>query len=232
MREAANNTAVLEALRSRLIVSCQAAEGDPLDDTATLSRIAASVLRGGAAGLRAEGADRIAAFRALTALPIIGIIKRYDAAGDVYITPDFASARAVSGAGAEIIALDCTARRLVEPEPWPRLIRRIHEELRCPVMADIATVEDAIAAEAAGADVVATTLCGYTQETRSMQTVPWALIAALVSRLRVPLIVEGHVSDPADVRRALAMGAHAVVVGSAITRPESITARFVAATRP
>src|SRR3978361_1169608 len=118
-----------------------------MDNTDTLSRMAAAVLRGGAAGLRAEGADRIAAFRALTEAPIIGIIKRYDRNGDVYITPDFASARAISDAGADVIALDCTQRRLAEAEPWPEIIRRIHQELGCLVLADIATLEDALAAE-------------------------------------------------------------------------------------
>ena len=219
------------SLRGRLIVSCQADEGDPLDDTDTLVRIAASVLRGGAGGLRAEGVDHIVAFRAKTDLPIIGIIKTYDQNGDVYITPDFKSSRAVSEAGADIIALDCTRRRLLEPDPWPELIRRIHIELHRPVCADIATLEDAIAAENAGADAVATTLYGYTSETSGIRAVCWPLIDSLVTRLNIPVIVEGHITQPEEVTRALAMGAHSVVIGSAITRPQTITARFVEATR-
>ena len=121
----ASRNSPLEALRGRLIVSCQASEGDPLDDLDTLTRIATSVLRGGAGGLRAEGVERIAAFRAITQLPVIGIIKACDANGDVYITPDFRSAKAISDAGADIVALDCTVRRLTAAEPWPELIRRI-----------------------------------------------------------------------------------------------------------
>jgi N-acylglucosamine-6-phosphate 2-epimerase len=221
----------LDAIRGRLIVSCQASEGDPLDNLDTLTRIATSVLRGGAGGLRAEGVPRIAAFRAITQLPIIGLIKTYDANGDVYITPDFHSAKAVSDAGADIIALDCTAHRLTATEPWPELIRRIHTELNRPVLADIATLEDALAAERAGADAVATTLYGYTTETANIRTVPWSLIQSLVAHLTVPVLVEGHITDPQDARRALDMGATAVVVGSAITRPGTITARFVEATQ-
>jgi N-acylglucosamine-6-phosphate 2-epimerase len=221
-----------QALRGRLIVSCQASEGDPLDDLDTLTRIAASVLRGGAGGLRAEGVSRIAAFRAITQLPIIGIIKTYDANGDVYITPDFVSAKAVHEAGADIIALDCTARRLTAGEPWPGLISRIHAELGRPVLADIATLEDAVAAERAGADAVATTLYGYTAETANMRTFSWSLLEFIVERLRIPVLAEGHILQPEEVRRALEQGATAVVVGSAITRPETITSRFVnAATR-
>jgi N-acylglucosamine-6-phosphate 2-epimerase len=223
-------TATLERLRGRLIVSCQAPQGDPLDNVDTLRRIAVAVLRGGAGGLRAEGAECVRALREVTELPIIGLAKKYDANGDVYITPDFASARAVSEAGAEIIALDCTRRRLNEAEPWPKLIRRIHDELGKIVCADVATIDDAIAAEEAGADIVASTLYGYTAETAGARKVSWPLIEEMVARLKIPVIVEGHVTEPDEVRRALRAGAHAVVVGSAITRPESITARFVQAT--
>jgi N-acylglucosamine-6-phosphate 2-epimerase len=221
----------LEALRGRLIVSCQASEGDPLDNLDTLTRIAISVLRGGAGGLRAEGVPRIAAFRAITQLPIIGIIKTYDTNGDVSITPDFRSAKAVSDAGADIIALDCTARRLTAAEPWPELIHRIHAELNRPVLADIATLADALAAERAKADAVATTLYGYTAETANIHAVSWPLIQSLAAHLTIPVLVEGHIANPEEVHRALELGAAAVVVGSAITRPETITARFVEAAR-
>jgi N-acylglucosamine-6-phosphate 2-epimerase len=209
-----------------LIVSCQAAPGDPLDHLETLRRLALSVLRGGAGGLRANGVECIAAFRRETSLPIIGILKRY-AGGEAVITPDFASAAAISAAGADVVALDCTQRRLTAQEPWPGSIPRIHEELQKPVLADIATFEDAVAAEAAGADAVATTLYGFTAETAQFHCVNWELVARLVARLRVPVIVEGHITQPEEVKRALDLGAYAVVVGSAITRPESITARFV-----
>jgi N-acylglucosamine-6-phosphate 2-epimerase len=218
---------VLEKLRGRLVVSCQASTGDPLDHLETLTRVATAVLKGGAGGLRAEGIKYVSAFRAMSDLPIIGMIKGRDADGEVYITPTFVSAQAVSAAGADIIALDCTQRRLAEGEPWPRLIMRIHAELGRPVLADIATLEDSLAAEDAGADAVATTLYGYTAETSGRNTVPWPLIEALVNRLTVPVIVEGHITQPEELRRAFALGAHCVVVGSAITRPQYITARFV-----
>jgi N-acylglucosamine-6-phosphate 2-epimerase len=227
----ASRNSPTEALRGQLIVSVQADEGDPLDDLDTLTRIAASVLRGGAGGLRAEGVSRIAAFRKLTELPIIGIIKTHDTNGDVYITPDFCSAKAISDAGADIIALDCTARRLTAAEPWPELIRRTHTELNRPVLADIATLEDAIAAESAGADAVATTLYGYTEGTAGQRTVSWPLVQSILARLTIPVVVEGHITDPVEAGKALELGAHAVVVGSAITRPETITARFAQATQ-
>jgi len=213
------------SLRGSLIVSCQAAPGDPLDDVDTLRRIAVSVVRGGAGGLRANGVACTSAFRA-AGVPIIGIEKR-KMDGEVVITPDFELARSIADAGADVIALDCTSNRPVSAEPWRELLRRIQAELGKPVLADIASFEDAMAAQEAGADAVATTLYGFTPETAQFRAVNWELVGWLVKELHAPLIVEGHISHPEEVRRALELGAFAVVVGSAITRPESITARFV-----
>jgi N-acylglucosamine-6-phosphate 2-epimerase len=216
------------SLRGSLIVSCQAAPGDPLDHVDTLRRIALSVVRGGAGGLRANGVACIEAFRQETGVPIIGIVKR-KLGEEISITPDFASAETIASAGADVIALDCTTNRATAAERWPELIHRIHAELAKPVLADIASFEDAVAAQEAGADAVATTLYGFTPETAQFRSVNWGLVERLVRKMDIPLIVEGHISQPEEVKRALDTGAYAVVVGSAITRPESITARFVKA---
>lgn len=213
------------SLKGRLIVSCQAPAGDPLHHTDTLARIAASAVRGGAAGLRANGVECVAAFRRQTALPIIGIEKK-KLGGEISITPDFASAQALVRAGADVIALDCSAARHLSAEPWRELISRIHSDLSAPVLADIATLEEALAAEAGGADAVATTLYGFTPQTAGARSVNWELVETLARSLRIPLIVEGHIAQPSEARRALERGAFAVVVGGAITRPEAIAARF------
>jgi N-acylglucosamine-6-phosphate 2-epimerase len=219
-----------EQLRRGLIVSCQADKGDPLDDTATLTRIAASVLRGGADGLRAEGEEHIRAFRELTAKPIIGMKKRYHD-GQVFITPDYTSAEAVAGAGASILAVDCTERQAPFREPWPAIVRSIHNMLDLPVMADISTFEEAQRAIDAGVDAVATTLAGYTPASVGLVGPAWDLVAMLVEKSPVPVILEGRIESPTDVRRALDLGAFAVVVGAAITKPDWITARFAAVSR-
>ncbi|MBV8436739.1 MAG: putative N-acetylmannosamine-6-phosphate 2-epimerase [Silvibacterium sp.] len=219
-----------DCLRGSLIVSCQAPPGDPLDDVDTLRRIAASVVRGGAGGLRANGIDCILAFRQETGVPIIGIQKRR-IFGEISITPDFASAKSIADAGADIIALDCTMSRSPAAEPWKEVLGKIQAEIGKPVLADIATLREALDAQDSGADAVATTLYGFTPETAQFRAVNWELIERLIHALRVPLIVEGHISQPEEVRRAIDLGAYAVVVGSAITRPESITARFAAALR-
>lgn len=213
------------------MVSCQAAPGDPLEDTETIRRIARAVVGAGAEGLRVNSAEHISAIRQDTAVPIIGIQKRY-VNGLLRITPDFASAAALAAAGATVIALDCTNRTWTFGEPWQKLIHKIHSDLKLPVMADIATFEEALAAAAAGADCVGTTLNGYTEETRHIRSFNWSLLAELTGRISVPIIAEGHISTPAEAKRAFAEGAQCVVVGSAITRPDAITANFLSALRP
>ncbi|WP_158748622.1 N-acetylmannosamine-6-phosphate 2-epimerase [Acidobacterium sp. S8] len=215
------------SLKNKLIVSCQALPGDPLEDDDTLRRIALAVVRGGAAGLRANGASCIAGIRKETQLPIIGISKRYEGT-EAHITPDFASAQAISDAGADIIGVDCSARRPPSSEPWPDLVTRVRQELKRPVLADIATFDEARAAEQAGADAVATTMFGYTPATAGQRHVNWNLVAQLAKSITVPVVVEGHVRHPEDVRRALELGAYAVVVGAAITQPGAITQSFTA----
>lgn len=217
-----------ESLRGALIVSCQAPPGDPLDSVDCLTRLARSAAHGGARGLRANGPECVAAFRRDTSLPVIGIWKQ-KIDGTTSITPDFASAEALALAGAEVIALDCSAARPDGSAPWRELMERIHKELERPVLADIATLEEALAAEVAGADAVATTMYGFTPETNGVRAVNWAMAEEMVKRIRLPLIVEGHISQPEEARRALEMGSYAVVVGAAIARPESIAARFLAA---
>lgn len=212
-----------------LIVSCQARADNPLHGSVFMAAMARAAEAGGAVGLRANGAEDVAAIRAVTRLPIVGIVKRWEKAFPVYITPDFASAAAVAAAGADLIAIDATSRPR-NGEPLPELIGRIRGELRRPVFADVATLEEGEAAAALGADCVATTLSGYTDETAASKSGPdLDLVRALASRLKVPVIAEGRYDTPELAAAALKAGAHAVVVGTAITNPREITRRFAAA---
>jgi glucokinase-like ROK family protein len=221
-------SSVFEQLKGRLIVSCQAFPGDPLEDTDALRRIALAAVDGGAAGLRLNSAEHIAAIRRHTEIPIIGIQKHYGSAG-LRITADFAAAAALAAAGTSIIALDCTDRIWPDGDRWQDLIHRIHRELHLPVMADIATLDEALAAAAAGADCVGTTLNGYTPNTEGNHAFCWTLLAQLAQQVHVPIMAEGHISNPQEARRAVDGGAWCVIVGSAITRPGEITAKFVRA---
>lgn len=221
-------TGILDQLKGKLVVSCQAYVGDPLDNVDALQRIALAVVKGGAAGLRLNSAAQIAAARRDTDLPIIGIEKKYGPTG-LRITPDFASAEALARAGASIIAIECTDREWIGAEPWRELIVRIHRELQLPVMADVATLDEALAASNAGADCVGTTLYGYTKQTSNGHIFSWSLLAALRRQLNIPIMAEGHISTPEEARRAIDEGAWCAIVGSAITRPGDITSRFARA---
>jgi N-acylglucosamine-6-phosphate 2-epimerase len=219
-----------------LVVSCQAADGEPLCDPSHIKALALSAIMGGAGGLRLEGKDNISAVRSATTLPIIGLAKSTsvpDSArmSSVYITATFDEAEAIAKAGADIIAIDATGRPRPDGLTLPDVIARIHKELGKPVMGDISTLAEGENAVAAGADLVSTTLHGYTQETKLPSDAPPAveLLRALVKSVNVPIILEGRVWQPEEVRRAFADGAYAVVVGSAITRPQLITERFVRA---
>ncbi len=192
-----------------------------------MARFAQAAWRGGAVGLRVNSAPDVAAVRQAVSLPVIGIQKRTQEDGKVLITPSWEDARELVAAGAQIVAVECTARALAFGAL--DLVRRIRAELGVPVMADVATVEEAIAAEEAGVDLVASTMRGYTEETEHIRLFQPEFIAALVARLKIPVLAEGRVDTPQQAAEAFRAGAHAVIVGTAITRPEVITARFVAA---
>jgi N-acylglucosamine-6-phosphate 2-epimerase len=216
-----------QKIKGGLIVSCQAPENTPLGKPVVLAALAEAAVRGGAAGIRANLPQNIRAIRELVQVPIIGIYKHTLPNYPVYITPTSEHARAVVEAGADIVAIDATDRD--RPEPLHELIRRIHEELGVPVMADISTLEEGIAAEEMGADLVATTMSGYTPYTQHRRTMgaDIALVAQLAQKVTVPVICEGRISSPEKARLALEAGAWAVVVGTAITAIDQVTARFV-----
>ena len=212
-----------------LIVSCQAGPDDPLHGPTFMAALARAAAQGGAVAIRANGPDDIASIRAAVDLPIIGIWKVELPGLGVRITPAIDHARAVAAAGASIIALDATDRTRSDGAAVSELIARVRRETGLPVMADVSSVAEGLLAEAAGADLIATTLAGYTEVAEPTSGPDLELVAELATRLRVPLIAEGRISTPEQAAEAIDRGAYAVVVGHAITRPEWITARFVAA---
>lgn len=221
---------ILDSLKGQLIVSCQAEPHEPLYGEQFMAAMARAAQIGGAAAIRANGPDDIAAIRKAVDLPVMGIHKQKVPGSEVYITPDFAAAQRVVRAGAAIIALDGTPRPRPGGETLSALIARIHDELQTPVMADISCLEDALGAQAAGADWIGTTLAGYTAHGRPALPGPdLDLITMLVAQLDQPVIAEGRFTEPAQVAQAFQRGAFAVVVGGAITRPHDITRRFVSA---
>jgi N-acylglucosamine-6-phosphate 2-epimerase len=191
--------------------------------------MALSAERGGAVGLRIDSPANVSAVREATGLPLLGIYKQRRPGSEVYITPTFESARLVVEAGADIVALDGTPRRRPGDETFAEIVQRLHDECGVLVMADVSTVEEAVSAADAGADLVATTLAGYTPYSVGGSGLNIALARRMVETVDVPVVVEGGLWTVDDVRASFDAGAFAVVVGSAVTAPELITRRLSAA---
>jgi N-acylglucosamine-6-phosphate 2-epimerase len=224
-----NFAELIHPLQGGLIVSCQAPEESPLREPSVIAAIAQASVNRGAVAVRIDTPAHIAAVRQQVMVPIIGLWKQQIPGYDVYITPQFAHAQAVAAAGADIIAIDATMRPRPHGETVASLIQHIHEELEKPVMADVDTQAAAIAAVAAGADLVATTLYGYTAATNHLAPPGFNLLTQLVKRLEVPVICEGGIASPQMAREALALGAYAVVVGTAITGIDRLVIDYVEA---
>jgi N-acylglucosamine-6-phosphate 2-epimerase len=218
---------LLDSLRGGLIVSVQAWRGSALDDPQVIAAMARAAQDGGAVAVRIAGVEHLRAVRACVSLPIVGLIKREYPGFDPYITPTFSEVSAVIAAGAEIVAFDATERRRPEGAAVGLLIDAIHAEGRL-ALADCATAADGIAAAGSGADLLATTLCGYTAETKD-RTLPALDLVAELARLRQFTVCEGGVRDPEDLRAAIEAGADAVVVGTAITNVDWLVREFAGA---
>lgn len=218
-------TDILNALRGRLIVSCQAYPGEPMLDPRTMAQVARAAVAGGAAAIRGKGLDDLRAMRAAVDVPLIGLVKV--GAQGVYITPTLEDCLRVAETGCEIVALDGTRR----PRPDGRTLAETIAGLRAAhpdvlVMADCGSLGDAVAALDAGADVLGTTLAGYSGERPKTAGPDWEFVDEAVALGAAPVFVEGRVHSPSDAAEAVRRGAWAVVVGTAITHPTTITGWF------
>lgn len=227
---------VLLSLRRGLIVSSQATHGEPLNRPELLCALAESALQGGACGIRMAQPDNLCYFRErYPDIPLIGITKPdvipANAAELVYITPTLSDVASIAP-HCDIVAMDATLRPRTQGETLAFIVaetrRRFPGKL---LMADVATLAEGMHAERLGFDLIGTTLSGYTSETLDEKTPGpnFALLEALTQTLKTPVILEGRVWEPDDIRQAFAKGAYAAVVGSAVTRPHEITRRFVQA---
>ncbi|MFC4098107.1 N-acetylmannosamine-6-phosphate 2-epimerase [Paenibacillus xanthanilyticus] len=225
-------TKLFDAINGKLIVSCQALPEEPLHSPFIMGRMARAAALGGAAGIRANSVEDIREIKKEVALPIIGIIKQVYDGSDVFITPTAKEVEALFREGVDMIALDATDR--IRPDgatieqAFPMLRRAFGDQL---FMADCATFEEAARAAELGFDCVATTLSGYTAATRGRALPDLEMAERLVKTVSVPVIAEGGISTPEELKALFGVGVHAAVVGSAITRPLELTRRFVAATR-
>ena len=191
-------------LKGKLIVSVQAYPGEPMRHPETMAQIARAAEIGGAAAIRCQGLSDISAIKGRVDVPVIGLWK--EGHEGVYITPSLRHARACVMAGSDIVALDATGR---------------------PRLDGLSFAETAVDA---GVDIVSTTLAGYTGDRVKTDGPDLELLREVVAAFPdVPVICEGRVHTPEQAAAAIEAGAFAVIVGTAITHPTSITTWFKAA---
>lgn len=221
---------IIENLKNKIIVSCQAAPGEPLYKEECMTAMMASVINGGASALRVAGARDVKNAKKF-GVPVIGLTKPNKLPENwkevVYITPSLTEVKELLNAGADIVAFDGTSRPRPNNCTLKEIIDEIHSKSKL-AMADISTLEEGINCANLNADIISTTLAGYTIESGEPTSEPdYKLLEKLVKTINKPVILEGRIWEPKDVDKAFELGAHCVVIGSAITRPQLITKRFV-----
>lgn len=220
---------IIDSLKGGLIVSCQVQHDDPVYSLDFVVKMAKAAQWGGAVGIRANSPDQIRAIKECVDLPLIGLYKIWHDDTDVFITPTLEAAKEVWAAGAEIIALDCTSQITHEGRPAYELLPIVKKEIpEALIFADVSNYDEGVRAIELGADFVGPTLYGYTAETKDIEEPDLREFARMCRDFKgkAYVIMEGHIYTPEDAMKAIFLGAHSVVVGSAITRPHLITKRF------
>lgn len=221
------NNEILERIKGGLIVSCQALPDEPLFSSYIMSRMAYAAFEGGADGIRANTVEDITEIKKVVDLPVIGIIKAVYDDSDVYITPTMKEVDALVNCGVEIIALDATNRL----RPGGATFEEFFKEVRAKYpeqlfMADTSCFEEGKKARELGIDIVGTTMSGYTSYTKGRKLPDFELMSRYVNELDCPVIAEGGIWTPEQLKASFDAGVHAAVVGTAITRPREITKKF------
>ncbi|KUO77082.1 MAG: hypothetical protein APF77_23605 [Clostridia bacterium BRH_c25] len=219
---------VLKDIYHKLIVSCQARKGWAMHGSDIMAAFAAAAQEGGAGGIRANGPEDILAIKRKVSLPMIGINKQWQEGYAVYITPTYESAIPVIEAGAEIIALDATPRPRPKGETLESIIKRIRQKYpNVLIMGEISILDEAKRIINMGIDLISTTLSGYTAESANVKSVNLQMVRDITALTPIPVIAEGKIQSIEEAVAVFEAGAHAVVVGTSITRPEIITSRYV-----
>ena len=225
-----DNKEILKKIKGGLIVSCQALASEPLHDSYIMSKMAWAAYLGGAVGIRANTVADIKAIKERVDLPVIGIIKQDYDDSDVYITPTIKEVDALVDVGCEIIAIDATSRTRPNGLSLEEFFVPVREKYPNQLfMADTSCFEEGRLAQELGFDLIGTTMAGYTPYTKGTSLPDYTLMQRYVTQLNTPVIAEGGIWSPDELKKAIDIGVHAAVVGTAITIPMDITKRFVAA---
>lgn len=219
-------------MKGTIIVSCQATPGEPLYDPerSVMPLMARAARQAGAKMIRTSSVRDIVGIKEETGLPVIGLIKREYPGYTGRITMTMREVDECMEALADIVSIDCTDTTRGDGLTAPEFLKKVKEKYpNIIIMADCATLAEAKAARAAGADLVGSTMNGYTAATADCKGDPnYELVRQMVAELDCPVIAEGRVHTPEQAKKMLEIGAWAVVVGGAITRPLEIAARFMA----
>jgi len=211
-----------------LIVSCQALKDEPLHSSFIMQKMALAAQQGGAKGIRANSKEDILAIRKEINLPVIGIVKQDYGNSSVFITATTEEVDELIKSGCEVIAMDATNRKRPK-NSLKEIVKYVRNRApKVEIMADCATLEEAINADKLGFDYIGTTLHGYTKETKEKKLYDnhFAFLKEVIQHVQSPVIAEGNITTPNLLSQAFSTGAYAVVVGGAITRPQQITKRF------
>lgn len=222
--------ALLDSMKGGLIVSCQTQKDDPIYTEDMHVKMAQAAEWAGAVGLRANSPEQIRQIKSAVKLPVIGLYKIWNENTDVFITPTLDAAKKVWEAGAEIIALDTTEQINHEGKPAYEIFSEVKKEIPDAILfADVSNYSEAKRAVELGADIVAPTLYGYTAATKNIESPDLREFSRMCRDFgdKVYMMMEGHIYTPEDAMKCIFLGAHSVVVGSAITRPHLTAKRFV-----
>jgi len=216
---------ILKYIEKKLIVSCQALEHEPLYSPEALLSMARAVIEGGASAIRANSPLSIRQMKYFFNIPILGLYKKDYDDSDIYITPTKFEVNSVILAGADIIAIDATNRKRPFNENLKDLVDLVHKNNKL-AMADISIYEEGLNAQEIGFDIVGTTMSGYTPYSKQSDEPDFELLSKLTDNLKIPVIMEGKIWNPEQIKEAFERNAFSIVVGSSITRPQLITKRF------
>lgn len=221
---------ILEKIKGKLIVSCQALPDEPLysEKMSIMPFMAKAAILAGAAAIRTSSVRDVVEIKKVVDVPVIGLIKKKYEGGEQYITVSMDEIDQLVEAGSDIIALDCTMRPRYDNISINDFVKKIKEKYKeIILMADISNLEEGINAEKMGIDIVGTTLSGYTEYTKNDEGPNFRLVEELSKKINIPVIAEGKIHTPEQAKKMLDLGAYSVVVGGAITRPLEITSRFI-----